>query len=75
MLYLNEKIQYKFWNTYLLVPNAGIIGIEFHQLKYKWLFLGFYKSPTPSDMEFIASIRKIVDFYLWKTETLFITGD
>ena len=48
---------------------------EFHQLKGKWLLLGCYKPPIQSDLEFIASITKIVDFYRQKLENLFIIGD
>ena len=62
------------WN-HTVVPNAEIICIEFHQLKRKWLLLGCYTPPTQSDLEFIASSTKIVDFYLQKLENLFITGD
>ena len=64
MLYLNETISCKFLNNHPIVPNAEIICIEFHQFKRKWLLLGCYKPPTQSDLEFIASITKIVDFYL-----------
>ena len=65
----------KFLNNHPIVPNAKIICIEFHQLKRKWLLLGCYKPPTQNDLEFIASITKIVDFYLQKFENLFIIGD
>ena len=75
MLYLNEEIPCKFLNNHPIVPNAEIICIEFHQLKRKWLLLGCYKPPTQNDLEFIASITKIVDFYLQKFENLFIIGD
>ena len=34
-----------------------------------------YKPPTQNDLEFIAFITKIVDFYLQKFENLFIIGD
>ena len=64
MLYLNETTSCKFLNNHPIVPNAEIICIEFHQFKRKWLLLGCYKSPTQNDLEFIASITKIVDFYL-----------
>ena len=72
MLYLNEEIPRQFLNNHPIVPNAEIICIEFHQLKRKWLLLGCYKPPTQSDIEFIASITKVVDFYLQK---LFIIDD
>ena len=55
--------------------NVKIICIEFHQLKPKWYLLGCYKPTTQSDLEFIASVTKNVDFYLQKFENLFITGD
>ena len=48
---------------------------KFHQFKRKWLLLGCYKPPIQSDLGFIASITKIVDFYLQKLESLFIIGD
>ena len=75
MLYLNEKIPCKFSNNHPIVPNAEIICIKFHQLKRIWLPLGCYKSPTQSDLEFIASITKIDGFYLQKFENLFIISD
>ena len=75
MLYLNEKIPCKFLNNHPIVPNAEIICIKFHQLKRKWLLLGCYTPPTQNDLEFIASITKIADFYLQKIEKFFIIGD
>ena len=75
MLYLNEEKTCKFLNNHLMVLNAEIICIEFHQLKHKWLFLECYKPPTQSDLEFIASITKIVGFYIQKFENLFIIDD
>ena len=62
--YSNEQISRKFLNKHSIVANAEIICIEFHQLKRKWFLLGCYKSPTQNDLEFMASITKIVDFYL-----------
>ena len=64
MLYLSEEISYKFLSNHPIVPNAEMICIEFHQLKLKWVLLGCYIPPTQGDLEFIASITKIVDFYL-----------
>ena len=75
ILYLNEEIPCRFLNNHPIVPNAEIICIEFHLLKHKWLLLGCYKPPAQNDLEFIASITKIVDFYLQKFENLFIIGD
>ena len=74
MFYLNEEIPCKFLNNHPVVPNAEIICIKCHQLKRKWL-LRCYKPPTQSDLEFIASVTNIVDFYLQKFENLFIIGD
>ena len=75
MLYLNEKIPYKFSKNHPIVPNAEIICIKFHQLKRIWLPLGCYNSPIQSHLEFIASITKIDGFYLQKFENLFIISD
>ena len=75
MLYLNKEIPCKFLNNHPIVPNAEIICIEFQKLKRKWLLLGCYKPPTHNDLEFIASITKIVGFYLQNFENFFIIGD
>ena len=75
ILYLNEEIPCNLLNNHPILPNAEIICIEFHQLIRKWLLLGCYKPLIQSDLEFIASITKIVDSYLQKFENLFITGD
>ena len=48
MLYLNEEIPFKFLSNRPIVPNAEIICIEFHQLKRKWLLVGYNKPPTQS---------------------------
>ena len=56
ILYLNEKIPCKLLNNHPILPNAEIVC--------KLFLLGCYKLPTQSDLEFIASITKIVDFYL-----------
>ena len=74
MLYLNEEIPCKFLNNHLNA-NVEIIYIEFQQLKRKWLILGCYNPPTQNDLEFIASIKKIIDFYLQQFKNLFIIGD
>ena len=63
MLYLNKEIPCKILNNHPIFPNAEIICTEFHQLKRKWVLLRCYKPPTQSDLEFIASITKIVDFF------------
>ena len=75
MFYLNTEIPCKFLSNYSIFPNAGIISIEPHQLKSKWLLLGCYNPPIQSDLEFIAPITKIVDFYLQKFENFFIIAD
>ena len=75
MLYLNEEVPCKFLDNHPILPNVEIICIELHELKRKWLLLGYYKPPTQSDFEFIASITKTVDFYLQKFENLFIITD
>ena len=66
MFYLNKEMLCKYLNNHPKVPNAEITCIEFHQLKRKWLLLGCFKPPMQSDLEFITSITKIVDFYSWK---------
>ena len=63
MFHLNKEILCKYLNSHPKVSNAEITCIEFHQLKRKWLLLGCLKPPMQSDMEFITSITKIVDFY------------
>ena len=66
MLYLNEELPCKFLHNHPIVLNAETISIEFHQLKRKWLLLGCYKPPIENNLELIASITKVVDFYLQK---------
>ena len=44
MLYLNEVFKQPSYSF----KNAEIICIEFHQLKRKWLLLGYNKPPTQS---------------------------
>ena len=39
MLYLNKEIPPQFLNNHVIVPNAGIIWIEFQQLERKSLLL------------------------------------
>ena len=75
MLYSNEEIPCKFLNNHAIVPNAAIICIEFHQLKRKWILLGCNKPLTLNDLEFIASITKIVDFYLFIIGNLNMTTE
>ena len=75
MFYSNEETSCKLLNNYPIVPNAELTCIEFYQTKRKWLLLGCYKPPTQSDLEFIASVTKIVDFYFNEFEKLFIIGD
>ena len=50
MLYLNEEMPHKmvFKQPSYSFKNAEIICIEFHQLKHKWLLLGYNKPPTQS---------------------------
>ena len=39
-------------NGHPTFPNLELIAIEIHQNKRRWLFIGIYKPPSQSDIEF-----------------------
>ena len=52
-----------------------IIGLDFPQIKRKWLFVGTYKPPVVNDLEFSNELTKILNYFSSKYENLIIIGD
>ena len=52
MLYVHEEISCKPLKLPLFDLNIEIIGLEFHQIKLKWLFVGTYKPRAVNDLDF-----------------------
>ena len=75
ILYAHEGIRCKPLKTQLFDPNIEIIGLEFHQIKWKWLFVGTYKPPVINDLEFTNKLIKILNHLSSKYENLTVIGD
>ena len=52
MLYINEKIPCRLLSDRTAFSNLELMTIDIHQNKSWWLFLGIYKPPSQSDIEF-----------------------
>ena len=52
MLYMNENILCRPVNSHSTFFDLELMAIDIHQNKSRWLFLGIYKPPSQSDIEF-----------------------
>ena len=57
ILYVHEGIPCKPLKIPLFDLNIEIIGLEFHQIKRKWFFVGTYKPPGVNDLEFSSEFQ------------------
>ena len=74
-MFMNEGILCKPLKIPLFDLNIEIIGLEFHQIKRKWLFVGTYKPSVANDLEFTNNLIKILNHFSGKYENLIIIGD
>ena len=75
ILYVQERIPCKPLKILPFDLKIEIIGLEFHQIKRKWLFVGTYKPPVVNDLEFTNELIKILHYFSSKYENLIIIGD
>ena len=75
ILYVHEGISCKPLKIPLFDLNIEIIGLEFHQVKRKWLFVGTYKPPVVNDLEFTNEFIKILNHFSSKYENLITIVD
>ena len=75
LLYVHEGIPCKPLKMLLFDLKIEIIGLEFHQMKRKWLFVGMYKPPVVNVLEFTNELIKILHYFSRKYENLIIIGD
>ena len=75
ILYVQEGIPCKPLKMLLFDLKIEIIGLEFHQMKRKWLFVGTYKPPVVNVLEFTNELIKILHYFSRKYENLIIIGD
>ena len=61
ILYVNKGIPCKPLKVPLFDLNIEVIGLEFHQIKRKWVFVGTYKPPVVNDLEFTNELIKILN--------------
>ena len=69
MLYINENIPVRPLSDHPIFSGFELIAIEIHQNKRSWLFLGIYKPPSQSDIEFTNKLNLVID-HLTKYENL-----
>ena len=74
-MFMNEEILCKPLKIPLFDLNIEIIGLEFHQIKRKWFFVGTYKPSVVNDLEFTNKLIKILNHFSSKYENLIIIGD
>ena len=55
LLYVNDKVPFKFLNKHSIFSDIELIVVEFHQNKRKWLSLCVYKPPNQNDSLFCGS--------------------
>ena len=60
ILYVHEEIPCKLLKILLFDLNIKIIGLEFHQIKPKWLFVGTYKPSAVNDLDFTSSPKFLI---------------
>ena len=67
--YVHEDIPFKPFKIPLFdLPNIEIIGLEFHQIKQKWLFIGTYKPFVVNDLN-VLNLSKFTIIYLANMKT------
>ena len=75
MFYISEGIPCKILANQTVSSNVGMMTIEFHQMKSKWLLLGVYKPPIQSDSEFAEEIIRTLNHYVSSFENILLLGD
>ena len=75
ILYINENIPCRPLSDHPTFLNLGLIAIEIHQNKRRWLLIGIYKPPSQSNKESINMLSSISDYYSPKYENLILIGD
>ena len=73
--YVHEEIPCKSLKIPLFDLNIEIIGLEFHQIKRKWLFVETYKQSVVNGQEFTNELFKIFNHFSSKYENVLIIGD
>ena len=75
MLYINENIPSRLLSDHPIFSDLELIAIEIHKKKHRWLFLGIYKPPPQSDIEFTNKSSSVIDHYLPKYENAILIGE
>ena len=75
MLYINDNILSRRRSNHPIFSDLELIAFGIHQHKRWWLFLGIYKPPSQSEIEFTNKLSLVIDHYLPKYENLILIGD
>ena len=70
ILHDNEEIPCKPLKILLFdLLNIEITGLEFYQIKRKWLFIGTYKPPVVNDLNLLINLTKFLIISLGNMKT------